>query len=45
MTDAIKRCDAEETAACCCVDGVLQLTVELTFSYQAEVMIFQSELC
>ncbi|PHM26566.1 DUF406 family protein [Xenorhabdus budapestensis] len=36
MTDAIKRCYAEETAACC-----WQLTVDLTFSCQAEVMIFQ----
>ena len=52
MADAINRCNAEETAACCCVDvgtiidnksveGGVQLTADFTFSCEAENLIFQ----
>ncbi|MEI9535144.1 YfcZ/YiiS family protein [Moellerella wisconsensis] len=35
MTDAIKRCSAEETAACCCVDvGTVLDNKDCTASYQ-----------
>lgn len=35
MTDAIKRCSAEETAACCCVDvGTILDNKDCTASYQ-----------
>ncbi|ELZ5938308.1 MULTISPECIES: YfcZ/YiiS family protein [Providencia] len=35
MTDAINRCSAEETAACCCVDvGTVLDNKDCTASYQ-----------
>ncbi|EKT55662.1 YfcZ/YiiS family protein [Providencia sneebia] len=35
MTDAINRCNAEETAACCCVDvGTVLDNKDCTASYQ-----------
>ncbi|MDD9339715.1 MAG: YfcZ/YiiS family protein [Providencia heimbachae] len=35
MTDAINRCSAEETAACCCVDvGTILDNKDCTASYQ-----------
>ncbi|CAG9423779.1 YfcZ/YiiS family protein [Providencia alcalifaciens] len=35
MTDAIKRCSADETAACCCVDvGTVLENKDCTASYQ-----------
>lgn len=41
MSDAIKRCNAEETAACCCVDvGTVIDNEDCTASYQC---IFASE--
>nr|WP_314265047.1 YfcZ/YiiS family protein [uncultured Moellerella sp.] len=37
MTDAIKRCNAEETAACCCVDvGTILDNSDCTASYQQQ---------
>ncbi|BBG59349.1 Protein of uncharacterised function (DUF406) [Providencia rustigianii] len=35
MTDAIKRCSADETAACCCVDvGTVLENKDCTAAYQ-----------
>ncbi|MDN6111116.1 MAG: DUF406 family protein, partial [Enterobacterales bacterium] len=34
MTDAIKKCSAQETAACCCVDvGTIMDNTDCTASY------------
>ncbi|MCK8563750.1 YfcZ/YiiS family protein [Yersinia ruckeri] len=43
MSDAIKRCNAEETAACCCVDvGTVMDNTDCTASY-SQVFASQNE--